>query len=242
MRTQLFPYAPCGQCKGGLGSCPCWEGSGRYSGALVPASCCLPHPHPHRAGRADSWITGQGEAKDLPCTTSSPPACRRSRRPVPGAVGARSPLAASQAVQDLVLRLQMSHRAPGCPQGTAGGEKKPQPTCRGLSSSACPPVGQHTIPATPEPISRLDPQGGPRRESSSALVDTLIYLGKKEKDFFGQTALPSLAFPLPDEHMDGLRGRDPRCLGYHAYLPQNLLVSWCGHGQWVQLSTVRVSV
>ena len=103
VRTQFFPYAPCGQCKGGLGSCPCWEGNGRHSGALVPASCCLPHPHPHphphRAGRADSWITGQGEAKDLPCTTSSLPAClpacRRSQRPVPGAVGARSPLAAS---------------------------------------------------------------------------------------------------------------------------------------------------
>ena len=126
VRTQFFPYAPCGQCKGGLGSCPCWEGNGRHSGALVPASCCLPHPHPHphphRAGRADSWITGQGEAKDLPCTTSSLPA--------EGANGPflvlweRAVPSQRQAVQDLVLRLQMSHRAPGCPQGTARGREE----------------------------------------------------------------------------------------------------------------------
>jgi hypothetical protein len=200
-------------------------------------------PIPIRTERAG--LTPGSQAKVRQRTCPAPP---QARLPAGGADGPflvlweRAVPSQRQAVQDLVLRLQMSHRAPGCPQGTAGGEKKPQPTCRGLSSSACPPVGQHTIPATPEPISRLDPQGGPRRESSSALVDTLIYLGKKEKDFFVQTALPSLAFPLLDEHVDGLRGRDPWWLGYHAYLAQDLLVSWCGHGQWVQLSTVRVSV
>ena len=134
--------------------------------ALVAASCCLPHSH--RPGRADSRITGQ----DLPCNTSSLPACRRSQQ-----LWEPADPSQHQVVQDLVLCLQMTHRDPGLPpRGQARREEKLQPTCRGLSSSACPPVGQHTFPGTPELISPLDPQGGPHRESSLAQVDVYVFI------------------------------------------------------------------
>ena len=89
----------------------------------------IPIPIPIRTERAGLTPGSQAKVRQRTCP-APPQACLPACLPAEGANGPflvlweRAVPSQRQAVQDLVLRLQMSHRAPGCPQGTARGREE----------------------------------------------------------------------------------------------------------------------